>query len=163
MDIRIEGNRGSYLYRAAPARRFLVLSVLVAVYAVVLPYCYLTAGEPRKAAAISAQELADKRWAAEAARLSGNLTEHLGSEIPVASASAPALTFPVGQVDTDVFEVAEEEEELVSPYGVSLASNSTTKSSLSNSWLASWLGPSKEQKRAKKDFEDWQRQFNERS
>ena len=35
-------------------------------YAVVLPFCYLTAGEPRKAAMIAAQKLADEKWANEA-------------------------------------------------------------------------------------------------
>ena len=45
----------------------MVLFVLfLAMYAVVLPFCYLTAGEPRKAAMIAAQKLADEKWANEA-------------------------------------------------------------------------------------------------
>jgi hypothetical protein len=38
---------------------------MIGLYAVTLPYCYYTAGEPRKAAMIHAQQLADEKWASE--------------------------------------------------------------------------------------------------
>eukprot|EP00601_Ochromonadales_sp_CCMP2298_P019465 CAMPEP_0173300136 /NCGR_PEP_ID=MMETSP1143-20121109/17062_1 /TAXON_ID=483371 /ORGANISM="non described non described, Strain CCMP2298" /LENGTH=91 /DNA_ID=CAMNT_0014240493 /DNA_START=416 /DNA_END=691 /DNA_ORIENTATION=- len=47
------------VFRPDPLRRSLLAALIVALYAAALPYCYLTAGEPRKAAMLQAQKLAD--------------------------------------------------------------------------------------------------------
>jgi hypothetical protein len=65
MEIPIEGCESAYAYKKAPGRRLLLLSAMVAMYAVVLPYCFMTAGEPRMNAMKAAQDLADARFAAE--------------------------------------------------------------------------------------------------
>jgi hypothetical protein len=54
------------VYKASTTRRMVLFVLFLAMYAVVLPFCYLTAGEPRKAAMIAAQKLADEKWANEA-------------------------------------------------------------------------------------------------
>ena len=68
------------VYKASTTRRTVLFVLFLAMYAVVLPFCYFTAGEPRKAAMIAAQKLADEKWANEAfavpnVTLSANGTE----------------------------------------------------------------------------------------
>lgn len=169
MNVPIENNKGARVYKAAPLRRLVLVSAMVAIYAVVLPYCWMTAGEPRKAAAISAQTLADERWAAEAARLAvggGNNTDVNSTvsalsptEISVAAAAAAAVS---GQAPAPAPLEFDDEDGNAMLMGGGMA-NSTSKASGVPNWLANWLGPNKEQKRAQKELEAIQKQFNERS
>jgi hypothetical protein len=165
MDIPCEGNKAARLYKKAPFRRVLLAAVLLALYAVVIPYCLFTAGEPRKAAVISAQELADKRWAAEAARLAGNLTAAeaalLANSTSSSSTSGDSTTSLLKVGEKAVLVAADEDGEEAGAGAVQPRNETSTSSS--SSWLAGWFGPSKEQKRAKKELEKWQKQFNERS
>ena len=63
MEIPIEGMKvPGRTYRASGTRRLMITSIFIVLYAVVIPYCYQTAGEPRAAAAIAAQKLADDKW-----------------------------------------------------------------------------------------------------
>lgn len=70
MEVPIELCQSAKVYRKDPIRRYVLLSVLVAIYAISIPFCYFTAGEPRKAAMIAAQKLADEKWALESSSLS---------------------------------------------------------------------------------------------
>ena len=47
------------VYKASAVRKSMIFSVLIALYSVTLPFCYYTAGEPRKAAMIHAQKLGE--------------------------------------------------------------------------------------------------------
>ena len=62
MDVSIEHCKSARVYRPSSSRRIILSSLLVLLYAIVLPYCYNTAGDPRQAAIISAQKLADEKW-----------------------------------------------------------------------------------------------------
>ena len=61
-----------YIYKPSNPRRLFLITLIVALYAIVLPYCYNTAGEPRAAAAIAAQKIADEKWEQYSA---GNFTD----------------------------------------------------------------------------------------
>lgn len=175
MNVPIENNKGARVYRVAPMRRMVLVSAMVAIYAVVLPYCYMTAGEPRKAAAISAQAKADERWAAEALRLSVNATfdpsatngtspltaepSHLNILPDETRAAAmddpPAASTQQGLSPTPGRSLDFDDDEA----GSLLPTNGTKAAS----GLMAWFGPNKEQKRAQKELEAIQKQFNERS
>ena len=76
MEVPVEGmKRMGSVYRPSAFKRVFWLSVLVALYAVVVPYCYNTAGDPRRAAALAAQEKADEKWAGYS-----NMTDSTGSD-----------------------------------------------------------------------------------
>ena len=168
MEVPIDGCVSAKVYKPAPVKRIILLSVLVAIYAVVLPFCYTTAGDPRRAAVINAQQLADEKWAAEsAARLD------IGNDTTVS-----------GGASTQVV-VEEEEEEVVDNQLLSSSSSSSSttdasaadftedslgyidfgkkNSSSGGGFLSGWFGPTKEQKRAQQEFEKWQKQFNEKN
>ena len=64
MEVPVEGmEKNGRVYRQSTVKRIFWASFLVALYAVVIPYCLRTAGEPRAAAALAAQEKADAKWA----------------------------------------------------------------------------------------------------
>lgn len=169
MDVPIESNKSAHVYKPAPFRRVVLLSIIVAIYAMVVPYCYMTAGEPRKAAALSAQELADKRWAVEAAKLAGNYTDidtNASNDTSIIT-STLSHTPTAGSTEglskrlEDVFDGNNSPSVQLEDTGIKEIT--PLKSSGSSSWFAGWFGPTKEQKRAKKELEAWQKQFNERS
>lgn len=143
MDVRIELCTSAKVYKKDNTRRVILFSVLIALYAIVIPYCYFTAGEPRKAAMIHAQKLADEKWALESSSLDLNSTVVETNEfIEVIPDSAESTA------DTN------EEDEAVVNFG---------ESGSKSSGIGSWFGPTKEQIRAKKEFEKWQREFKEKS
>ena len=45
------------VYKASGMRKTVIFSIIIALYAVTLPFCYNTAGEPRAAAMLHAQKL----------------------------------------------------------------------------------------------------------
>ena len=65
MEVPIELCQSAKVYKPDPIRRYVLLGSLLAIYAFSIPFCYYTAGEPRKAAMIAAQKLADEKWALE--------------------------------------------------------------------------------------------------
>jgi hypothetical protein len=66
---------------------------MVAMYAVVIPFCFYTAGEPRKAAMIAAQKLADEKWAKEAFSMSNLTSSTIGMS---SNDSSSGMTTAVG-------------------------------------------------------------------
>ena len=70
MDIPIENCVSAKVYKPDPTKKFFLIAVIVALYAVVLPFAYFTAGEPRQAAIIRAQEIEDEKWNADISDLS---------------------------------------------------------------------------------------------
>ena len=169
MEIPIEGMKVSgRTYVASSARRTLIVSIFVALYAIVLPYCYQTAGEPRAAAAISAQKIADDKWEQYS---NGNFTADAELDIDfIALAKGERrgkdekkMSTNVGNLeDLEASEAAMHigdfggEEDKVTSFGEK-SSNST-----SGGWLSvsSWFGPSKEQKRAEAEQERLIKEFN---
>ncbi len=205
MDVPIELCTSAKVYRSDSLRRMLLISLIVALYSVVLPFCYYTAGEPRRTAMIQSQKLADERWALEVAlhptilNSTGN-----GTEINLAKLSGLDDSNPLSNtgviVDSDgfvfekqeiVFEFekkakeqkeAQEKVNLLSTdplfndefdeHGVMLGhgekklsqTNKEAQVALqTQSWIMSWFGPSKEQKRAEEEFEKWQKEIEEKS
>ena len=65
MEVPIELCQSAKVYKSDPIRRNVLLGLLLMIYAFSIPFCYYTAGEPRKAAMIAAQKLADEKWALE--------------------------------------------------------------------------------------------------
>ena len=65
MEVPIELCQSAKVYKSDPIRRYVLLGLLLMIYAFSIPFCYYTAGEPRKAAMIAAQKLADEKWALE--------------------------------------------------------------------------------------------------
>jgi hypothetical protein len=150
-------------------------------YAIVIPYCYFTAGEPRKAAILNAQRLADERWAAESVFNSLNGTENAAASRSTVtaelSASGDATVTIGGSTSTSSSSssssltadaVADEEEAAAeqswsSSHAVDTEITDFTPKQASKGFLSSWFGPSPEQKKAKHEFEKWVKQFNEHS
>lgn len=176
MEVPIDNNVSARVYKPSSTRRFFLLSCLVALYAIVLPYCYLTAGDPRRAAMINAQTLADEKWAAEAAisanQLSSNATESSettfdsslpAAELPTSTSSSETTSTSTSTSSASASASITEELEFDhdSAFDASLEEKKTPAKAAS--FINGWFGPSKEQKRVKKEFEEWQKQFNERN
>ena len=81
MEVPIELCQSAKVYRKDPIRRYLLLSILIVIYAISIPFCYFTAGEPRKAAMIAAQKLADEKWALESSSLSLDDDNHINTNV----------------------------------------------------------------------------------
>ena len=142
-------------YRAAPTRRLFLLTLLVAVYAVVLPFCYYTAGEPRKAAMVHAQQLADEKWALEGRPPTDEAEEEeQNNEYINIAGSNENSTNPFGSVGAYVGRDDDSEEATAALY------NESPKQE-GGGFLSGWFGPSKQQKQAQKEFEKFQKQFKE--
>jgi cation-transporting ATPase 13A1 len=141
-------------YRQAPLKKYFLLALIAALYAIILPYCYQTAGEPRKAAMIHAQQLADEKWALEGklpvdeeqedAALDAYLTENLAAIPSAASADTEGQDY----VSNDSFDSSQ-----IGVYGESQPK--------SGGFLSGWFGPTKQQKQSQKEFEKFQKQFKE--
>ncbi len=140
-------------------------------------------GEPRKAAIINAQELADKKWA----ELGGYDNDYNEDNIetkdtinPLSNVNIPQGLSPVVISNMNVnkrqeFEVNNngevlQSDEILSDENVIVDNvldtkkvSSTSSSSSGGGWFDGWFGPSKEQRRAKKEFEQWQKSFNEKN
>ena len=65
MEVPIELCNSAKVYRKDPIRRSILTAIIIALYAVAIPYCVTTAGHPRRDAMIQAQKLADENWARE--------------------------------------------------------------------------------------------------
>ena len=201
MQVSIDNNIVSArVYKKSPLRRGIVTVVIVALYLFSLPYCYYTSGaysysqsyivtsvltnihsgDPRKAAIINAQELADKKWA----ELGGLDYDYNEDNIekndtinPLSNVNIPEGLSPVVISNMNVnkhqeFEVNNngevfQSDETMSDENVAVDNVLDTKkissSSSGGGWFDGWFGPSKEQRRAKKEFEQWQKSFNEKN
>lgn len=65
MDIPIEQCKAAYAYKPSKLKKSIYICVFLSIYAVVLPYCYYTAGDPRYHAMLNAQKIADEKWLKE--------------------------------------------------------------------------------------------------
>ncbi|RYG67330.1 hypothetical protein EON64_07680, partial [archaeon] len=101
---------------------------------------------------IQAQKIADERWNSD--YLNGqNDTSQDSFQFDVISSASTSLSSPIHHnLMNDEFS----HDDLSSH-------DSVPKSAPASNWLASWLGPSKEQKRAKAEFEKWQKDLKEKS
>ena len=205
MEIPIELCKSAHVYKQDPIRRGIIIVILVILYAVSVPYCYMTAGEPRRIAMQQAQKLADEKWALESASLAANDTitnstdfistiinldseddSSFGSDVSVSfdgTVLLGASVTPEALVDEDIHDEFNDDAhngvfgrnsngnangngDLSSnPAGTSFNEGGSSGSGGGGgmSFLAGYFGPSKEQRRAKADFEKWQKEFKERS
>ena len=63
MNVPIEQCRSAHVYKSAPIRRIFYLIGILCLYALSIPYCLNTVGEPRAAAISRAQDKDDAKWA----------------------------------------------------------------------------------------------------
>jgi manganese-transporting P-type ATPase len=145
MEVPIEGCSSAHVYKADRCRKLLLFVLISALYLFSVPFCFLTTGEPRRIAMLQAQKLLDEKWIAEVS---------VNASIVQSDFVAAQGFIPFSEtVINDEFESNENPKSGVD----SLSNNQQT------AWLLSFFGPSKEQKRAKAEFEKWQKQFKERS
>jgi hypothetical protein len=64
MEVGITGCESARVYRPAPLRKLSLIALLIAIYAVVLPLCYSTAGQPRSAAFLHSFSKYGEKWEA---------------------------------------------------------------------------------------------------
>jgi cation-transporting ATPase 13A1 len=167
MEIPIEFCVSARAYKAAPTRRIFLASLLIALYAAVIPYCYLTAGEPRKAAMISAQKIADEKWASEALTVE-KLAGENGTLDDAATNSTDAsdLYDALPSLSSQPRSGSGEDEDLTAGFDANPLSKMGSVPGAApeaSGMFSGWFGPTKEQKKAQAEFEKWQKQFTERS
>jgi manganese-transporting P-type ATPase len=153
MEIPIENCKAAYAYRVSNTKKYVLLSVLLALYAIVIPYCYSTAGEPRYHAMLNAQKIADEKWLKESSS-----QHHIASEISsndtfLANSTAPVSNKPSISDQKDFSSEATDEENENSE------GNVLEKSSASSSYFSNWFVESKESKRAKKELKELKKSF----
>jgi hypothetical protein len=127
-------------------KRVFFTSIVVLLYALVVPYSYLTAGDPRKAAILNAQSLADEKWAREATFLHNDNSS--AAELNNTAIHSMVNLEAKSIKNESIFEIEEASHAAASP------------SSSSSNYLASWFGPTKEQRRAQKELEEWKEKFS---
>jgi hypothetical protein len=183
MEVPIELCKSAKVYRKDPIRRTILALVLVALYAFAIPYCYMTAGEPRKAAMIHSQKLADEQWALEASAMDVSQLLNGTSEDDSADSlsgfesmesvemditgglvgmngltGSAAVKSSLSSSSLDAFD-EEEEEEVVRFDG----GNQKKEGFSVGGYISSFFSVSKETKRAKAEFEKWQKEYKEKS
>jgi cation-transporting ATPase 13A1 len=155
MEVPVEGMKRGRVYHSSGTKQIFFISIIILLYSIVLPYCYQTAGEPRRLAAISAQEKFDAKWEAYGNATALNSTsDGQGIGLDLGLNDIDALNAEFGDEGDDV-DLAS----LLNDPNRGAASNSTA----SSSWFGSWFGPSKEDKRAQKQQEEMIKKFNEKS
>ena len=80
MDIPIENCVSARVYKPDTTKKILLISLIVALYAIVFPFAYYTAGEPRQAAIVRAQEIEDEKWTADLSALPDASSDKLENE-----------------------------------------------------------------------------------
>eukprot|EP01038_Epipyxis_sp_PR26KG_P009128 gene9128-12312_t len=157
MEVPIEFCQSGKVFKAAPFKRAILLVLLIVLYAIIIPYCYITAGEPRKLAIVQAQKLIDEKWMQESAIN----TETVSIASNTTSATFDPIPNNLNQIESDIASV------VVDEFGESNPLDQTTSKPTStgggNNFILSFFGPNKEQKRAKQEFEKWQKEFKEKS
>lgn len=161
MEVPIELCNSAKVYRKDPVRRSVLAAILVVLYAISIPFCINTAGHPRRDAMIQAQKLSDEKWAmessaAEASQVNATIIDLEIDEEPetVQVASLTGIGGPSSKLSGDEFD----DEEVVN-------FDTTTKKAGFNpaAYVSGFFTTSKEDKRAKADFEKWQKEFKEKS
>lgn len=159
MDIPIELCVSAKAYRPASTKRLFFVSLVVVLYAIVIPYCYLTAGEPRRLAIISAQQLADKKWASFSGldfdEDNSTTTDDESSSASLPSSSKVASTVvPDAPLNSNGDDFSEE---AIGDYST-LGQPAAPKS-----FMSGWFGPSKEQKQSQAEFDKFLKKFKQTS
>lgn len=171
MEVPIELCTSAKVYKRDPVRQMIWISILVALYAFSIPYCYYTAGDPRRAAMLQAQKLADEKWAAEILVLNATETDSVNPMNEIIYDDGPRdsnnqFFFEMnnkGDAGASSNNFGSFQDEFSSDGNTGGLDASSKESKASSSWLAGWLGPTKEQRRAKQEFEKWQKEFQEKS
>ena len=165
MEVPIELCNSAKVYRKDPIRSSLFAAVLVALYAFSIPYCINTAGEPRRVAMISAQKLADENWAKEASFIdlsTLNSTDNVDITVPIEVDVVQMETLDIsGAAKVKTFSADEDHED--DGEIVNFDNTDQKKGFNPATYVSSFFTTSKESKRAKADFEKWQKEFKERS
>lgn len=140
------------------------MAILVALYAFSIPYCINTAGEPRRIAMVQAQKLADEQWAQEAS--------YIDPSVANATAVADLEPIEVDLVESATLDITGAGGNNRANFGDDFDENGeavrydvTEKKQGFNpfAYISSFFTVSKEAKRAKADFEKWQKEFKEKS
>eukprot|EP01032_Pedospumella_encystans_P012911 gene12911-14901_t len=165
MEVPIELCNSAKVYRKDPVRRSILGAILLALYAISIPYCINTAGHPRRDAMIQAQKLADEHWARESQTIADSASNatfvEFEPEVEVEAfktsmvdITGAGLSSQSGSSARDDFD---DEEEV--NYDVA-----TKKAGFNPvAYVSSFFTTSKESKRAKADFDKWQKEFKEKS
>lgn len=134
----IDNGLTAKVYRASGSKRIFWLSAILAAYAVSLPFAYFTAGEPREAAILRAQQLEDEKWTTELAEsaLSG-----------VINATTTTPTSPLDSISNKAFE--SQEEAMTDEEQAFLINAGAESFGKSRGWFSGW-GMSEEEKKMKR-------------
>lgn len=162
MEVPIELCNSAKVYRKDPIRRSVLAAILVVLYAISIPYCINTAGQPRRDAMVQAQKLSDEKWAmesssAEASQVNATIIDLEVDEEPetVKVASLIGIGGSATRSTGDEFD----DEEVVN-----FDTTGQQKAGFNPAaYLSGFFTTSKEAKRAKADFEKWQKEFKEKS
>jgi hypothetical protein len=149
MEIPIEDCASARAYKPSAARKGVIYAFILALYCVSIPFCYRTAGEPRATAMAQAQKLADEKWMKE---LQGQVDEELALDLATEKKS-----------ETNILSHPEDAEFAGDLKGQKLFGDNAGQQAASGGWLASWMGPSKEQRRAEKELKQFEKEFKEKS
>lgn len=171
MNVPIELCTSAHVYRADPIRRAILVALLIALYVFSIPYCYLTAGEPRRLAMIQAQKLSDDNWASDMHFAGDNSTtlqdfnngtaEFVPTfiESDFSSATKVMDSPTTSGASASIFG----DDEFTTDENGNMIAKSENSNANKPNWIMSWFTPSLEQKRAKAEFEKWQKEFKEKT
>jgi len=135
MDVPIDNGLSARVYRTSASKRIFWLSAILAAYAVSVPFAYFTAGEPREAAIIRAQQLEDEKWATD-------LAESTIKDL----ANSTSTSF---ESSTPVAKAAEEDEEMSDEDQTFLINSGAESYGKARGWLSGW-GMSEEERKVKR-------------
>jgi hypothetical protein len=143
-------------FKKASERKWLLISILVLLYSISIPYCYITSGEPRRLAMIQAQKIADEKWERESIlgfRLDSDSNSSTFNSTIFQDSNEPNPIIISGVTSED---------KLFTEDGDLTDEGDAVKKESSKSFFSGWLGPTKEQKKAQQEFEKWQKSFREK-
>ena len=148
MEIPIEDCASARAYKPSAARKGVIYAFILALYCVSIPFCYNTAGEPRATAMAQAQKLADEKWTKE---LQGQVDDE------------ESALFSDQKLETHIVSHSQDAEFAGDLKGQKLFGDTADQKASSGGWFASWMGPSKEQRRAEKELKQFEKEFKEKS
>ena len=149
-------------YKLAPERRLILTSILVALYAISLPYCYFTSGEPRRIAMINAQRLADEKWEKESLLVLENENNNITTTIDQLIIDTSTISTIPNATNTFTTTTSSVESTLPLEEDTPETYTDPSMTKKQNTGILSWFGPNREQKKAQFEFEKWQKSFKEK-
>ena len=154
-------------YKSSSERRIVWISIIVLLYAISIPYCYLTSGEPRKVAMINAQKLSDEKWERELLESHHHVKNNLTISSNVTSNNMDNIDYSSRQtsstqaITTTAATATATTEDSFETSGSDFA-DSAVKTGSKKSMFDGLFGPTKEQRKAQQEFEKWQKSFKEK-